>query len=177
MFHCNTALSLQDSHLITTHLWRFSITVQQFHCYTAAALLWFRHLAVAEPWHNYSNLIRLLSLRKESEAYEITTLSVCVSVCVFHTNNLWMNKYIFMILLGRGEGGGYTIESDHDAITSNPVAWTIPKWRKLKLPRLMENMHNVEPLRVKFGNNYNHTISWDSWIHTYKTMGPVGPIV
>jgi hypothetical protein len=37
--------------------------------------------------------------------------------------------------------GGHAIEDDLDAVLSNPVPSTIPKWRTFKLLRWMQNLH------------------------------------
>jgi hypothetical protein len=62
--------------------------------------------------------------KKESEAYEITSLSVCPPLITYEI-----------------QLGGHAIEGGLDAVLFNPVPLTIPKWRTFKLLRLMQNLH------------------------------------
>jgi hypothetical protein len=73
-------------------------------------------------------------LKKESEAYEITSLSVCLSVSPLITFEpvgrfLWNS-------VGRSCHSRWPLH-----LLSNPVSSTIPKWRTFKLLRWIQNLH------------------------------------
>jgi hypothetical protein len=74
-------------------------------------------------------------LKMESEAYEITSLSVCLSPLITFEpiGRFLLNSEI--------QEGGHAIEDDLDAVLFNPVPSTIPKRRTFKLLRWMQNLH------------------------------------
>jgi hypothetical protein len=74
-------------------------------------------------------------LKKESGAYKITMLHVCLSLC-FPSITFDQNGRFYEI-----QQRGNAIEGDLHAIHFNPVAETIKKWRVFKLLRWMKNLY------------------------------------
>jgi hypothetical protein len=63
---------------------------------------------------------------------------VCLSVCVCPPPQQLLNQLVDFYEI---QLGGHAIEGDFDAVLTNLVPSSIPKWRAFKLLRCMQNLH------------------------------------